>query len=639
MFCRLSKIVSVLCVAVGVSVSVSAYGIQQPQVYAQDSFFKERRLDIRYAELALPKNVSLPYIIESLYNVCRQEWLADSAFSSRTKAELEQAYAARMQASDDSAVFALLVRNILMLSGRGRQVLCIELINNILPYYQQKQQTDYPEITNYLCRLYIMLGAAYEEVGFWRQALNIYRQDMALIDSEGFVDAMPRRAKEYKAMLYNNMGTIYLKRNDYQTASGFYRQAIAINTELHFAKELFNNYNNMAEVELMQHNLPKALEYAFLAQQQVSLEQSPYDYYFIQCNISQIYLMQGKLEIAWEYMSDGLEYMRDNGYDMDYGYGCLFAAQLWNKKKDNAKARFYLQEAERVAKHMENRLLTVKVYNQFSNYYYDCGNAEEAYNYLKKSSEINDSIRLMDDVKRLSDMELVYEVEKVLQENSLLGKEAELKDLRLRRQRLMIIMTIVLCAMVFCGAVWWVWSQRKRRMVEQRLAEHEARLKDRELKNMQQRQEDLSNELEIKNRELTSKVLKLLKNNEFIICLTEELKQLLAELNPRDNAKKEHIRDMMMQLRLQSNSNSDAEFKYYFEQVYNSFYENLLKAYPSLTSKDLRLCAFLRLGLSTKEIAVITFREVRSVESSRNRLRKKMNLPADTNLTEFFSRF
>lgn len=618
---------------------VFAYGVPPTQAYAQDSFLRDRNTDIRYADLVSPQHVSLPYIIESLYQVCQQICEADSDFSPRWKPELEQVYNTRAQVSDDSVVFALVVRNILMLSGRGHQVVCIELINNILPYYQQKQQTNRPEMTNYLGRLYIMLGAAYEEVGFWRQSLNIYRQAMTLVDDEGFVKAEPIRAKEFKAMLYNNMGTIYLKRNDYQKASGFYSRAIGINKELHSGKELFNNYNNMAEVELMQNNLPKALEYAFLAQQQTDLEDNPYDYYFIQCNISQIYLMQGKLEIAWEYMSDGLDYMRDNRYDMDYGYGCLFAARLWKEKKDNAKTRFYLQEAERVAKQMENQSLTVKIYDQFSDYYHNCGNAEEAYIYLKKSAILNDSIRLMDDVKRLSDMELVYEVEKVLQENSLLGKEAELKDLRLRRQRLIIIMTIVLCVMVLCVAVWWILNQRKRRKVEQKLAEHESWLKDRELKSMQQRQTDLSNELEIKNRELTSKVLKLLRNNEFVIHLTEELQQLLAELSPRDNAKKEHIREMMMQLRLQSNNNSDTEFKYYFEQVYNSFYENLLKTYPSLTSKDLRLCAFLRLGLSTKEIAVITFREVRSVESSRNRLRKKMNLPADADLTEFLSRF
>lgn len=637
-FLYLSVIVSFLAaVWLAVCSPLSARDISQP--YGYDSVQIDRFSEGYYASLSAHSHFTLAYVIESLYQTCKSVWEVDSGFSPQMKTTLEEVYANRMQIKDDSVVFSLLVRNIVSFSAHGRQVLCVELINNVLLYYQQEQRSDNPQITNYIGRLYVMLGAGYEEVGFWRQALNIYRRAMALVDREAFVRARPVRAKELKAMLYNNMGNIYLKQQDYEKAIGFYMQAIVINTELNLGKELFNNYNNMAEVELVRNNLTKALEYAFLAQQQTDIENDPYGFYFIQCNISQIYLMQEKLEIAWEYMSDGLDYMRDNGHNMDYGYGCLFAARLWQKKGDKEKTLYYLEEAERIAQQLENRNLIARVYGWFSDYYYRCGRSGDAYLYLKKSAAVSDSIRMLDDAKRLSDMELVYEVEKVVQENSLLGKEAELKDLRLRRQRLIIILIGVFCAMVLCVVVWWVWSQRRHRMAERRMAEHEAQLKDMRLKNMQQRQTDLKNELEIKNRELTSKVLKLVRNNEFILRLTEELKQLLLELNPRDNAKREHIRELLTQLRLLSNNNSDTEFKYYFEQVYSSFYDNLLKAFPSLTAKDLRLCAFLRLGLSTKEISVITFREVRSVESSRNRLRKKMNIPAETDLTEFFSRF
>lgn len=131
----------------------------------------------------------------------------------------------------------------------------------------------------------------------------------------------------------------------------------------------------------------------------------------------------------------------------------------------------------------------------------------------------------------------------------------------------------------------------------------------------------------------------LIKNNEYIVDINRELQQLLLELNPKDTAKKAHIREMLLKLRDQGNEGTYTEFKYYFEQVHQSFYENVQKAYPMLTYKDLRLCSFLRLGLSSKEIAAITFKEVRSVESARNRLRRKMGLDADVRLIEFFSQF
>lgn len=578
-------------------------------------------------------------VLEVIYQECKPVLTADSTLSPKLDSLLESAYVARLQIDDDSAIFNILVKSILALSGRGRQALCIELISRVLPYYQQEQGNGRTGMHYYLGRLYLMLGAGYEEVGFWRQALNIYRKDLNLIDKLSFIEEEPVRSSELKAMLYNNMANIYLKQGDYDQAVKLYTQAIAINTGLGAGKELFNNYNNMAEVEILQGQLNKALEYAFQAQRWTNLDEDPYTYYFIQCNISQIYLLQGRLEIAWEYMADGLAYMRANGYDMDYGYGCLFASNLWHAANDKAKCLFYLQEAERVAQRLGNQTFQAKVYNNLAEYYNNENQATKAYRYLMLSYRLNDSIRVLDDAKRLADMELVYEMEKVVQENSLLRKESELKDLNIRRQRLILLLISLMAAMIIGFFSYRLLTQRKRRLAERRLSEQEAELRRKEMEIIQKRQIDLKNELEIKNRELTSKVLKLMRNNEFVIHLTEELKQLLLELNPRESVKKEHIRELMARLRTQSNDNSDTEFKYYFEQVYSSFYDNLLRKYPSLTAKDLRICAFLRLGLSTKEISIITFREIRSVESSRNRLRKKMNIPADTDLTEFFSHF
>ena len=578
-------------------------------------------------------------VIEVIYQECKPMLTADSTLSPMLDSLLEKAYAARLQIDDDFEIFNILVKSILVLSDRSRQALCIELINRVLPYYQQEQGFGRASMTYYLGRLYLMLGAGYEEVGFWRQALNIYRKDLNLIDKLSFIEEEPVRSSELKAMLYNNVANIYLKQGDYDQAIRLYTQAIAINTGLGADKELFNNYNNMAEVEIVRGQLNKALEYAFQAQRYTDLDKDPYTYYFIQCNISQIYLLQGKLEIAWEYMSDGLAYMHANGHNMDYGYGCLFAANLWQAAGDQAKCLFYLQEAEQVAQHLDNQNLQSKVYNKLADYYINENQAVKAYRYLTLSYRLNDSVRVLDDAKRLADMELVYEMEKVVQENSLLRKESELKDLNIKRQQLILLLIGLIASMTIGFISFLLLTQRKRRLTERVLSEQKAELSRKEMEIMQQRQTDLKNELEIKNRELTSKVLKLVRNNEFIIHLTEELKQLLLELNPRENTKKEHVRELMAQLRSQSNDNSDTEFKYYFEQVYSSFYDNLLQNYPSLTPKDLRICAFLRLGLSTKEISIITFREIRSVESSRNRLRKKMNIPADTDLTEFFARF
>ena len=75
-------------------------------------------------------------------------------------------------------------------------------------------------------------------------------------------------------------------------------------------------------------------------------------------------------------------------------------------------------------------------------------------------------------------------------------------------------------------------------------------------------------------------------------------------------------------------------FETNFERAHEQFLNKMKEMYPDLTQKDLRLCAFLRMNLSSKEIAPLLGISVRGVENHRYRLRKKMNLQHDENLYE-----
>lgn len=78
-------------------------------------------------------------------------------------------------------------------------------------------------------------------------------------------------------------------------------------------------------------------------------------------------------------------------------------------------------------------------------------------------------------------------------------------------------------------------------------------------------------------------------------------------------------------------------FEANFEKVYGNFLTRLKVGYPELTLKDCRLCQFIVMGLSTKELSFLTNRSVRGVEVSRYRLRKKLSLDADTSLSSFLA--
>jgi DNA-binding CsgD family transcriptional regulator len=84
-----------------------------------------------------------------------------------------------------------------------------------------------------------------------------------------------------------------------------------------------------------------------------------------------------------------------------------------------------------------------------------------------------------------------------------------------------------------------------------------------------------------------------------------------------------------------SEDNSWTIFKEAFNNADNDFLKKIKQLHPSLTPNDLRLCAYLRLNLSSKEIAPLLNISVRSVEVKRYRLRKKMDLPHETGVVEY----
>lgn len=145
---------------------------------------------------------------------------------------------------------------------------------------------------------------------------------------------------------------------------------------------------------------------------------------------------------------------------------------------------------------------------------------------------------------------------------------------------------------------------------------------------------DAELKLERRNRELTARELERLRTRENLENICTELKAVLLELNPKASAQKQRIKTILAKLDSLTEETND-EFRQCFERVNPGFYRELNSRHTDLTSRDERLCALLYLGLSTKEIAALTAREIRSVDSSRNRLRKKLNLEPTDDLTVY----
>lgn len=145
------------------------------------------------------------------------------------------------------------------------------------------------------------------------------------------------------------------------------------------------------------------------------------------------------------------------------------------------------------------------------------------------------------------------------------------------------------------------------------------------------------NLLEQKDRELVESTLFLMKNNEFNIKITQKLENLLNKENEKKRT--DAILEIIDDIEQKVKTDSWQRFETSFNSVHDQFYKNFLKDFPDLTANELKLAAFLKLGLTSKEIASVLFINPDSVKVARSRLRKKLNLKSDKNLQVFLSKY
>lgn len=187
--------------------------------------------------------------------------------------------------------------------------------------------------------------------------------------------------------------------------------------------------------------------------------------------------------------------------------------------------------------------------------------------------------------------------------------------------------------LLFLLAFYLVHIVSKRYYKKQREEMLENARKDSELKELESSQEiiklnneKLRNDIASKNRELATSTMSIIKKNEFLNSIKTELIDGGTKSLPK-----------VIKI-IDKNLNNTDDWKMFQEAFNNAdkkFLNKIKAKHPELTPNDLRLCAYLRLNLSSKEIAPLLNISPRSVEVKRYRLRKKMNLPHDANLTHY----
>ncbi|TDT47315.1 hypothetical protein CLV90_1390 [Maribacter spongiicola] len=284
-------------------------------------------------------------------------------------------------------------------------------------------------------------------------------------------------------------------------------------------------------------------------------------------------------------------------------------------------------------KFFEQSLAYTKVYSNHSNYKLMVQEAlallekeekdfESAFFHLEAANELNESIfgRKSKNNQHLFEINDKYRLQKEKEKE--LIKEQRLANLE-NEEKLWVLkfslMFVVVASLLILGFLFIRNIRRKHKLEKKSLEE----------KRVVELQK--SNEiLELKNNELTSSALQLIEKEEFI----KKMKDTIGK--NRENLDVSAL-NRIINTAQGSPSGNWKEFEARFTAINQSFYKNLKEAYPSLSQTDLKLCALVKLNFSSKEMASLLGISIESMHTSRYRLRKKLKLDRNDNLTEFIA--
>ncbi|MFK7813874.1 MAG: hypothetical protein AB8B59_15370 [Maribacter sp.] len=252
--------------------------------------------------------------------------------------------------------------------------------------------------------------------------------------------------------------------------------------------------------------------------------------------------------------------------------------------------------------------------------YKEQGKFQAAYEHFETFKILEDSTSKKTNAQKINELRIIHQTEQKEAEIALQEEEINTLNEKSRADNLQkgLYAGGMASALALSGLLVFGFRQR---MKKNRMA--------------REKQEEIyKQEIAHKKKELASQTLHLVQKNTFL----EELKENLEKLKASPDKFKMEFRRIVMLLKKEKASDKDWEtFKTYFSEVHNDFDQKLKTLYADISEKEIRLAAFLRMNLTTKEIAATLNVLPDSILKSKYRLKKKLGLDKATDLTSFLN--
>lgn len=425
--------------------------------------------------------------------------------------------------------------------------------------------------------------------------------------------------------VYNSIALVYFFQGDFEKALVKFNQVKALldkniikdSSKVHLIKGKI--LNNIGIIYDNKHLEDHALEYFMQASTHSKKANDNENLSSVYSNMGIIYLKGKRYDLAEAIFIESLNLRKKENNILGLCKSTYHLGRLYKEKKEFKKAQEYLLSSLKYCKQTNSSSTRASVLEELSLVMAGKGDYKSAYNYHVAFKSLKDSLFNKENQKKITRAEMQYKFDKESQSAKIAQNHREL---------VYSIIAIVLILGIIIAIIMYRLQESKAKI--QQLAKESAELNN---KDLSLREDSLKRELEFKNKELTTNIMYLLKKNEFNSEISSRLMELKKQMKKTDQ---DIIQKIIVDIKNAQDDDIWKEFEVRFSQVYNEFYERLNIKYPDLTLNEKRICAFLRLNMTTKEICALTRQSYNSLNVARARLRKKLNIQnEDINLVTF----
>jgi len=442
-----------------------------------------------------------------------------------------------------------------------------------------------------------------------------------------------------------SLGISYQYSKQLNTALEYYQKALAIYLGLQHKKGLANTYGYIGHILEKTQRYPEALLYQRKALERYKELNDALGTAMIYENLGSIYEDLEHFDSAYFYFSASAELNEKNNNRSALIGNLNNIGDTYRKRGEYEKALLYAKKALNLAKALKQKYQIRSGYRDLSKIYGSLKDYEQAYYYMDSTYEYTGALFNTQIAEQIAQLQTFYEAQQKEQEIALLESQKKADDL--------LIYTFVIGIVLLSVTAYVIISRQKLKISrnkalmekKQKIYETQQELTKAELKNIQLREKalqtalenrklkelQLNNQLEIKDKEMTTRALHIIQKNKILKDLKKQIEEIRN--NSSGGVKKKELTKLSKQIDYSFSFDKDwKDFQNSFEHVHSAFFENLKSQYPDLTPSEIRLCALLKLNLNSKDISTILGISHDSLRIARYRLRKRFNLEKGSNL-------